>query len=503
MLLVSLCLGCGGTSQAPTLTTQEPPLPSPWDSELPGFIEEALAEWGVPGTAVAVVSSEGILFARGFGHANSATQHAFTMDTVFPIASISKTFTAAAIGYLVDQGSLSWDDPVVEHDPTFALADPYFTQHVTIRDLLSHRAGFGEDAAFAYVIESVMGRGTCSREGLLDFARGLEPAYGFREGVAYSNVAFVFLTNVIENVSGQPWSEFIHDTLLSPLGMSRTVVGLDAFDSLDNVALPHELDPEGEVAPRPLPPFGTCLEGSGDIFTSASDLSTFVRMILNGGRHEGHQILRPETVTEMLSPQTLLDPGPFLTQHMGADFYAYTLGWEILQYKGTTLVRMGGSGPGYQSAVMVLPNENVGVLVFQNYSPALFHVSAAYEILDRYIEASETDWISVFRAVIPAIPEREAVPLSAEPEDYLGAYLNDGGWPREIVLQDNELFLAGTSPMGGGPPGVGLARLFGLEEDTLFIKTADAVFHFFRHENEAILGFVEHFAGSESRYRRQ
>src|SRR3954465_7221403 len=109
--------------------------------EIRSFVRDALRLWKVNGAAVAIVKDGEVLLCEGFGLRNVAQQLAVTQETLFPIASCTKAFTAMSIGLLVDEGKLEWDKPVREYMPAFKMHDPFVSERITPRDLLTHRSG--------------------------------------------------------------------------------------------------------------------------------------------------------------------------------------------------------------------------------------------------------------------------------------------------------------------------------------------------------------------------
>ena len=522
---VALCaLGCGGESSGtggtgtsappssgtPFAATSTPGTAAPssdgpslvaaaWDDGLDASMAEQFEAWRIPGASVAIITPDGDIVTHSFGVKEGTDL--VDADTVFALNSVSKTITAAAIGRLVDAGKVGWDDPVVDHFRGFAIGDPYFNKHITIRDLLSHRSGLGEHAADPFIIPRIMGGKGCTLDELFRWMRTLKPAHGLREKAAYSNIGFNVLARVIEEASGKSYGEFLKEELFVPLGMRRTVIGYDAYERLDNRAAPHDRNEEGVMEPVPELTMGECSMGTGNVYSSARDMTAFLRMLLGEGMYEGNRILETATVAEMLSPHMLVPSSPFGKEHLSADFNSYGLGWEVTQHKGATMVRMGGVGRGFQSVLMIAPREGFAFVGLQNFSPALFHVSVGNEIADRFLGATPTDWTAAFRKIIPAIPDRTEVPIPADSlEGYAGKYIldEDKEYARSIVVEDGKLILLGILPFGLGPPGFGRARLFGLEPDVLFIKTADAVFRFRRDADGAVAGFDETYFGEHS-----
>lgn len=502
-LRLALIFAAYGTGLARGEEPGAAPLPATeegWQQGLDQHVRELLDLWGVPGGAVVVVDDTGILWARGLGVRRVGTDAEFDLDTVFPIASNTKPFTAAAIGRLVDQGKVEWDDPVVKHLPEFRISDPYFTEHLTVRDFLCHRSGLEEHAADAYIMPRVMTGRPCEKALLMEWSKFLIPMHGLRQVAAYSNLGYLILADLIAQVSGRPYAEFLQNEIFDPLDMTSAVAGAGAFATMENRTTSHELDPKGALAPSSWNIISDCTEGSGSIHASPSDLAAFVQMFLAGGLYGNTRVLASETVAEILEAQMVVTPSPFQREAHGTEMKAWTLGWEKAQYKGKTLIRMGGFGPGHQNTMMMLPREKLGVLVFQNYSPAFFYVSAAYSVIDRALGLPSSDWGRTYRQFIPEIPRRVAVELPVENlGDYVGVYTM-GGYQREIVDTEGHLYLLGTSPVGGPP--VGRAQLFDLGNDVLFIRTADAVFRFTRDSEGFVTGYVENFFGVENSFER-
>ena len=110
-------------------------------AQLDAVMNESLKFWQTPGAAVVVIRGDDVIYLKGFGVKDVNAKQPVTPDTVFAIGSTTKAMTAAAFGILVDEGKLGWDDPVTKHLPWFQLRDPVVTREVTVRDLLTHRAG--------------------------------------------------------------------------------------------------------------------------------------------------------------------------------------------------------------------------------------------------------------------------------------------------------------------------------------------------------------------------
>ncbi len=207
--------------------------------QLDNYIGEAVNDFQIPGFAVGIIKNGEIVLANGYGYANAVTKTEVDENTIFGIASCSKAFTAACIAILVDEGKLDWDDRVSEILPYFELFDPYITKELTVEDLLSHRAGYETFDG------DLIWYGTdYTREEVVNRFRHRENSYSFMEQFGYSNLMFIIAGEVIQEVSGMSWEDFVAEHILVPLGMTYTTTTNAGFTSDMNIAWPH-LD--GEV----------------------------------------------------------------------------------------------------------------------------------------------------------------------------------------------------------------------------------------------------------------
>lgn len=202
--------------------------------QLDAYFQQALIDWDMPGMSFAIVHKDTVLFAKGYGVTDIITRQPVDEHTLFAVASNTKAFTAAAILMLAEENKLQLDDKVVSHLPYFALYDPYVSQAMTIRDLLTHRSGLKTFSG-----DLIWYGSTYSREEIVRKARFLKPQYGFREQFGYSNIMYIAAGEVVASVSGMSWDEFIQTRILDPLGMKRSTLHVSDLVLRDNVAQPH------------------------------------------------------------------------------------------------------------------------------------------------------------------------------------------------------------------------------------------------------------------------
>jgi CubicO group peptidase (beta-lactamase class C family) len=337
------------------------------------YVSDVMDTLHVPGLAIAVVHNNDIVCMKGYGVREIGTSDAVTTETIFPIGSCTKAFTAAALGLLVDEGKIDWDDTIHTFFPDFTLYDPYVTRELTISDMLSHRSGI-EDSGLLYY------RTHFSREELVHKLRYLKPAVGFRVSGVYSNLMYLTSGQIIPAVTGQSWDDFVTQRLLMPLGMKNSSTSITAFTNTMNLAKPHMII-DGEVRSIPFLNIDNAAP-AGSINATIADMACWVKMLVNNGNYDGVQIIKPETVEYMHSPQSIMGKGH--------PYGLYGLGWGLSDYNGHKTISHKGSIDGMSSIVGLLPDKKLGIVVITN-----MHESDARSLIMNYI----FDWyLGVHRA---------------------------------------------------------------------------------------------------------
>jgi CubicO group peptidase (beta-lactamase class C family) len=352
---------------------------------LDAFFAEAQEAWPVPGLAVAIVKDGETVLARGYGVRELGAPGVVDEHTLFAIASNTKAFTAAALAILVEEGRLSWDDPVTDHLPYFRLYDPYVSQEMRIRDLLSHRSGLGTFSGdllwygTGYTAEEVVRR-----------ARHLPPAGPFRASYGYSNLMFIAAGEVISAVSGKPWQDFVEERILRPLEMNRTVTSVSDLPAMANVATPHKNRTDGVY---PLAWYNwDAMAAAGGIISSVSDMAEWMKLRLNHGELDGLNLFSEESSWEMWTIHTPMGMSPGARRSQPTThFRGYGLGWSLNDYEGRLVASHGGGYDGMFSRVVLVPEEGLGIVVLTN-SMTSVSTAIANTILDAYLGAPERDW---------------------------------------------------------------------------------------------------------------
>src|SRR5690242_21595769 len=259
--------------------------------DLDTYTARAVSDWKVPGLAIAVVKDGRIVFAKGYGVREAGKAAPVDTQTLFAIGSTTKAMTSASIGMLVDEGKLHWDDRVTKILPGFQLADPYVTRELTVRDLLTHRAGLGNADVLWYRTDN-------SPEEVIRRVRFADPAYSLRSSFIYQNIMYAVAGQIVATASGMPWEQFVRTRIFRPIGMPNAVPLGDSARRRANVASPHYRfgDTIRVIGNASV----DAVASAGAVWASVADMARWMRFILDSGRVDGRRMLKPETFAELL-----------------------------------------------------------------------------------------------------------------------------------------------------------------------------------------------------------
>lgn len=360
--------------------------------QIDALVQRTLTTFDVPGIAVAVVKDGKVVHSKGYGVRSMKTGAPVDENTLFGIASNSKAFTSAALGILMDEGKLTWDDKVIDHIPEFRMYDPYVTEAFTIRDLLTHRSGLGLGAGdLMFWPDS----SNFTMKDIIHNLRYLKPVSGFRTKYDYDNLLYMVAGEVIERVSGQTWSEFVEERIMKPLQMNRSAGSYTGLADKVNVIDAHApVNGKVQVISRDMFRFGYA---AGGINSSVADMSKWVIAQLNKGKYgdnRSKQLFSENVHAEMWSPQTILPVGPIPTPPYNTHFAAYGLGWELSDVKGLKQVTHTGGLAGMVTQVTLLPELQLGIIVFTNQQSGAAFSAVTNTIEDSYLGLPPTDWVA-------------------------------------------------------------------------------------------------------------
>jgi len=423
---------------------------------------------GVPGIAISIVEDGKPVLAKGYGVRKLGSPERVDADTIFPTGSTGKAVTTAALAVLVDQGKLGWDDKVIDHMPWFRMYDPWVTNEMTVRDLLTHRSGLGLGAGDLMFVPS----SSRSRADTVRALRYIKPATSFRSGYAYDNVLYIVAGHVIDLVSGQPYEDYVREHLFKPAGMLHSTSDEAHRFATANRAAPHArtggavrgvgplkvLDEHDNLAPASTP--------AGLLAISANDLARWLQIQLARGKlPEGGRLFSEEASAEMWTPQTIEPIGPALPgmEELEPHFQQYALGWEVRDYAGARILWHSGGVFGFVTVVVMIPDKNVGFAITQNSEDGQARFGLMYELLDHYLGRPRKDWPAVITrvrkdriaAAVAAVNQKAAAPAPSKPtlapEQYAGRYVD--AWYGAIKIEAGasglRIDFTNTPNMGG------------------------------------------------------
>jgi CubicO group peptidase (beta-lactamase class C family) len=393
--------------------------------------QDAFDRSGVPGMAVAVVHGGKTVFAKGYGVREVGRADPVDADTVFQLASVSKPIGATVVAEEVGKGTVTWNTPIVQHLPGFALSDPFVTQQVTIADMYSHRSGLPNHAG-----DDLEDLGY-DRQQVFDRLR-LLPLNPFRAVYNYTNYGMTAGAESVAAAAGTDWSTLSARNIYTPLGMSATSSDFADFQAAPNHAVGHaRVEGGGYAAVYVRDPDGQ--SPAGGMSSSVSDVAKWLTMVLAGGQApDGTQLVDAEALRAALTPVMRGADGSPTPKQVDARASFYGLGFGVGN-DGSGRVRLSHSGAfssGAGTTVMLIPNLDLAIVVLINASGdgTAEAVTAAFADVAEF-GAQQYDWLTAFQSLFAPVnaPEGTLVgetppadPAPAAPNStYVGTYQND------------------------------------------------------------------------------
>jgi CubicO group peptidase (beta-lactamase class C family) len=399
------------------------------------LVGQVMAEWRIPGLAMAVVRRDEPPLLRCWGVSDIETGAPVTPDTAFPICSVTKSFTATALALLADEGRLDWDSPVRSILPKFQLRDAVAREQASLRDLLTHRTGLPRH-------DWVHMGGHLDNAGMLDALRHLEPSQPFRSAWQYNNLMYVVAGLMLERVGRARWDDFVRTRLLLPLGMKSAMTSLEGMLlHCPDRATGHAFI-DGEQ--RRLPVRLIKARSAGGICASIAEMAAYMRFHLDPMAARGGLRLSPAVATELTTPQ--IHVGPLEFAEIGPVHYGF--GFFVWRYRGARSVGHGG-GPwsGYNSDLCLLLEHGSGVMVLTNgHDPGCTPLT--WTVMDHLLGFEPLPWVDRLRGArttfAEAVPEhrsarhRETGPTRALAE-YAHVYVHPAGGTVRIIADNGGL----------------------------------------------------------------
>lgn len=359
------------------------------------YMAQVMKDWDAPGIGIGIVVGDSLVFARGYGFRDYGKKLPYTPTTTQPIASNTKLFTAVAVGMLVEEGKLRWDEPIKQFVPTIQFYDDDLNRSVTIRDMLSHRTGVTRHDFIWY-------KSSFTRRELWDRLRYLEPSAPIRTKFLYNNLMFTAAGQAVEELSGQTWEQFVQQRIFNPLGMTRSTLTIEDNLKGPEPAVPYSERRDSTVLYRQ--PYYTAeraIAPAGAINSDVQDLSRWVIALINGGRVGGKQVIPAAALRETLVPSIALPNGALESFGWSENLNQYYgMGRFASSYRGHLLAMHGGDLPGFHSQIAIMPTDSIGVivLVIGDHVAPLYN-GLTYDIFERLLGMSLTPWSERLNAI--------------------------------------------------------------------------------------------------------
>ncbi|MBY4596949.1 serine hydrolase [Ottowia caeni] len=442
--LGALVAGCGGGD-----ANSETPVPAQNIdlalSQIDRLTTELMASLGVPGVAVAVVRGEEKIYSKGFGKRDLRRPDPVDADTVFQLASMSKSLGATVVAHEVGRKQVRWDQPMSELLPWFALSDPQASRLLTVGDLYSHRSGLPEHSG-----DHLEDMGYNQRE-VLERLRYM-PLDGFRTKYAYTNFGLTAAGVGVAAKAQTDWATLNERVLYEPLGMSRTSSRYEDFTKRENRVVGH-WKKNGQWQVNALQRMPDAQAPAASVTSSVNDLAKWLSLVLGQGAFKGRRIVDAAALGEALSPQMQTSPDR-PNSHYG---FGFNVG---LTSGGRRLYSHSGAFElGTGTAFNVLPSAGLGIVVLTNGYPVGLPEILCAQFMDLLEHgAIQRDYVSLIGSyfvglnaplgslvgVSPPASPVPSGPLSA----YAGQYNNDFYGPVQVDVVGNSLQLTlGASPL--------------------------------------------------------
>ncbi len=414
--------------------------------EIDKYYEKMVKDWDIPSASIGIVKDGKLIFTGNYGVLEIGANQKPNEHSLYAIASNSKAFTSAIIGMLVQEGKLHWNDKVQKHLPYFELYDPWVSSHTTIRDILSHRVGLGTFSG-----DNIWYKSDLPAEDIIKRVKHVPQAFDFRAGFGYSNLMYITAGEIIETVTGKSWGENVQERILDPLGMDRTISSLNDLDLKGNYATPHaRKDDKNYTIPWTK---WDNVAATGGLISSVSDVAKWMIFNLNHGINGQDTLLSKATRNRIWTPHNNFTVDHTSENDFNRHFNSYGLGWGLSDYHGRLRVGHTGGYDGMITAITLIPDENLGVVVLTNGTKSPI-MAATYYALDKMLGVpTNKDWSAEslkntnrrIKNDTRIADRKNSRVLNTKPitqaKDFIGAYHSDVYGKISITKKDDALKL--------------------------------------------------------------
>ena len=423
-------------------------------SKMEQYIQQVQQQWQIPGMAVSLVKNGEMFYSKGFGTKELGKQAPIDGNTIFQVGSVSKSFTAAVIASLVDEGKLSWQDTVKNILPDFRMYDRWVEENLQVKDIMTHHTGLQGQ------LGTYIGNMGYSRDDIYNMFPLLKPTYSFRGGYEYNNITFIIASRIIEKLTGKSWEENVRERIFEPLGMSSSTLNGEGFAAAKNVAVPHEvsyknnaLNVEALYGEEQALFWLTVVGPAGSVSSSVNDMAKYIMFHLAKGKVGDKQVLSEQQINYIRRGQTI-------TSQDSARVTMYGHCWFVEQNSRYRVYFHTGTTWGFTAICAYIPEIDAGMMVLVNCDqPA----EARYALMRRFIDIykgfpdndysteSFDKWMANNRKNADERAKKEAETVKEAAPNYnllIGTYNKDKLFGKAVVTLENGTLYITCGPQG-------------------------------------------------------
>lgn len=319
------------------------------------WLKQRITDEGLPGSAMAIVSKEAIVDVQTWGVRSSQTADPVNVDSLFRIASVSKTFAATVASLMLAHNQQNWDTPINQVLPGIQIGTQASSNSMTLKNIVSHTTGLMPHAYSNLLDDGVVYEKI--REKFHEIPTVCAPG----ECYGYQNVVFSLIGDVVEVTTAKSYEDYLYEELFKPLGMSTASTGLEQFESSGNATSPHRKIRGNWRVTTNNPAYYSVAPAAG-INASILDMAIWVRANLGAFP----EVLSESFLRTQHDPVVETPRGNYFNRWQGLERAYYALGWRVFDYRGMRVVHHGGGVRGFRSEVALVPEKNIGMVVLFN-----------------------------------------------------------------------------------------------------------------------------------------
>ncbi|MBC8985136.1 serine hydrolase [Pedobacter sp. N36a] len=407
--------------------------------------QHVLKTWNAAGFAVAVVQKNKVIYAKGFGYRDAVNKLPVTPNTIFPIGSCTKAFTTTLIGKLEKEGKVNIDQPVKNYLPELTFYNEEMTNHINLRDMMSHRTGLARFDMSWYMFN------TPSVDDLLKRIQYMVPTTGLREKWQYNNFMYMAQGAVVSKLTGKTWADQINEKIFRPLGMTHSNTSLAELLKSKEVSLGYGVKDDQSLDLLDYYDISG-MAPAGAINSNVNDMAKWMMAWVNNGKYESKEIIPADFRKQAISSQAIMDGG--LPEKNAPDIYFanYGLGWFMDSYRGHYRVEHGGNIDGFSAISTFFPADSLGIVVLSNQNVSNVPEIVKNIISDRLLQLKYEDWNGKLKksadrrvAMAKAEQKEETIQTQHHPAthplaDYTGTYNYPAYGTMKVYMKNDSLY---------------------------------------------------------------